>query len=180
MDDCCRASWTNLYYSWSSLQCHNGCSTFCISLRMCSLNTVQSTHRFLLNVFPAFSSRPWSASWLWSVNVTASAGRAAYGPAGWPWRTSDAPATTYGSGTTARCRSPLTSTALGSPRHTRTSSGPARTTWCTLRTRQTTAYGTMSQVNSPSFSLGLTTGSGEIITLLNNRITIPVTWNEAF
>ena len=93
-------------------------------------------------------ARRWSASWLWSANVTASAARAAFGPAGWPCPTSGALATTFARGTTAPCRWPSTSMALGSLQRTHTSNDPARTTWCTLRTRRTTAYGTTSQVST--------------------------------
>ncbi|KAI3370986.1 hypothetical protein L3Q82_023635, partial [Scortum barcoo] len=52
-----------------------------------------------------------------------------------------------------------TSTAPGSPPRTHTSNDPARTTWCTLRTRQTTAYGTTSQVDFPETSRGTSAGS---------------------
>lgn len=132
--------------------CNTWAKAFCLLWQIkLELELNSQTHKPVLKVPPVPplpSSRRWNASWLWSVNVTASAARAASAPAGWPWLTSDAPATTCVNVTTVLCRWLSTSTALGSPPRTLISNDQARTIWCTLKTRQTTAYETTSQVQS--------------------------------
>lgn len=103
-------------------------------------------------LFPLLS-RQWNVSWLWNVNAMVWVVRATFGHAGWPWATSDRRATTCARSTAVPPRWWWTAMGLASPSPTGSSGSPQRMIWYTLRTRLTTAYGTMNLVSFAEHSM---------------------------